>query len=148
MSFPPPCYCVVHKRPQSFCQRYRWQITPKLAYSHDPTKSEWADYAAVQAWFGNLSRNKLTWNLSRNIWPQSSRLAEPLLTDRGIKSGISVCKLISTSKKKKKCRQGMNGGTFSQNPCNPGKSHHEWMNVFLPEREYCCPAFLISEDNI
>ena len=35
-------------------------------------------------------------------------------TDPGIKGGIaSVCKLISTSKEKKKCRQGMNGQTFS-----------------------------------
>ena len=27
----------------------RWQVTPKHAYTLDPTKSEWADYAAVQA---------------------------------------------------------------------------------------------------
>ena len=54
---------------------------------------------------------------------QSSRLAEPLWTDPGIKSGISVHELISTLKKRKKCRQGMNGQTFSQNHCRWGKSH-------------------------
>ena len=51
------------------------------------------------------------------IWPQSSRLAEPLWTDPALKGGISVRELISTQKKKKKRRrQGMNGRTFSQNP--------------------------------
>ena len=34
--------------------------------------------------------------------PQSSQLAEPLWTDPGLKSGISVHELNSTSKKKKK----------------------------------------------
>ena len=47
--------------------------------------------------------------------PQSSQLAEPLWTDPGLKSGVSVRELISTSKKKKKKRRrGMNGRTFSQ----------------------------------
>ena len=39
---------VARKRPRSFCQKCRWQVTPKHAYTFDPTKSEWADYA-VQA---------------------------------------------------------------------------------------------------
>ena len=59
-----------------------------------------------------------------NIQPQSLQPAEPLWTDPGIKSGIGVCKLISTLKKKKKCSQGMNGQTFSPNPRKRGKSHH------------------------
>ena len=68
---------------------------------------------------GNLSGNELTRNLSENIWPQSSQIAEPLWTDPGIKSGISVCELISTFKKndnnfKKRWRE-MNGRTLSQN---------------------------------
>ena len=41
----------------------------------------------------------------------------------GINSGISVRKLISTSKKEKR-RWQMNCQTFSQNPCMRGKSHH------------------------
>ena len=28
------------KRPRSFCQECRWQVTPKHAYTFDPTKSE------------------------------------------------------------------------------------------------------------
>ena len=35
-------------------------------------------------------KNELTCNLSGNIPPQSSKLAEPLWTDPGIKSGIYV----------------------------------------------------------
>ena len=45
---------------------------------------------------------------------RSSQLAEPLWTDPGLKSGISVRKLASTSKERFKIhRWGMNGGTFS-----------------------------------
>ena len=45
--------------------------------------------------------NELICNLSGNAHPQSSQLAEPLWTDPGLKSGISVHKLISAVKKKK-----------------------------------------------
>ena len=41
--------------------------------------------------------NKLTRNSSGN-WPQSSQLAEPLWTDPGLNSGISVRELISTNR--------------------------------------------------
>ena len=119
-----PCVTAVAcKRPQSLCQKCRWQVTPKHAYTLDPTKSEWADYATVQAQCGNLSENELTCKPSGNTLSQSSQLAEPLWTDPGQKNKISVCKLISTFKKKK-CRRGMNCRTFSQNPRTQGKSHH------------------------
>ena len=68
----------------------------KLAYTLDPTKSKWTDYAAVQAQCGNLSRNELTRNFSGNIRPRSSQFAEPLWTDTGLKGGINVLELIST----------------------------------------------------
>ena len=45
---------------------------------------------------GNLSGNKLKLILSRNSRPQSSQSAEPLWTDPGIKSEISIRELIST----------------------------------------------------
>ena len=70
-------------------------------YTLDPTESEWADYAAVQAECGNLSRNELTSNSSGNTRSQLSQLAEPLWTDPGLKKGISLCELISTLKKRK-----------------------------------------------
>ena len=99
--FHPRVTAVARKRPRSFYQKCRWQVTPKHAYTLDPMKSEWADYAAVQAQCGNLSGNELTRRLSGNISSQSSQPAEPLWTDRGIKSGISVRDLISTLNKKK-----------------------------------------------
>ena len=58
--------------------------------------------------------------LSGNTWLQSSQLAEPLGTDPGLRSGISVHELISTSKKRKEKKKsaagGMIGRTFSPNP--------------------------------
>ena len=57
---------------------------------------------------GNLSGNELTCNLSGNIRPQSSQIAEPLWTDPGLKSAISVRELISTLKKTKKQAQAGN----------------------------------------
>ena len=54
---------------------------------------------------GTCQGNKPTCNSSGNTWPQSSQLAEPLLTDPGLKDGIGVRELISTLKKKKKKKQ-------------------------------------------
>ena len=45
----PTVTAVARKRPWSFCQKCRWQVTPKHTYTLGPTKSEWADYATVQA---------------------------------------------------------------------------------------------------
>ena len=97
-----PCVtAVVHENPRSFCQKCRWQVTPKHAYTLDTSKLEWADCAAVQAGCGNLSGNDLTRNPSGNTLSQSSQLAEPYLTDPGLKSGINFRELISIKKKKK-----------------------------------------------
>ena len=46
--------------------------------------------------------SKLTRNSSGNTQLQSSQLAEPLWTNPGVKSGISVRKLISDEKKREK----------------------------------------------
>ena len=107
--FHPHVTAVARKRPRSFWQKCRWQVTPKHAYTLDPSKSDWADNAAVQAECGNLSGKELTHNSSGNTWLQSSQLAEPLWTDPGLKRGIcasilawkvefSLCELISTLK--------------------------------------------------
>ena len=89
-------------------------------------KSERADYAGVRAKRWSLSGNELTRNSSGNTQPRSSQLAEPLWTDPGLKSGISVRELTSTKKKKKKHRRRMNGRTFCPNPRKRGKSHHHY----------------------
>ena len=65
-----PCVTALAcKRPQSFCQKCKWQVPPKHTYTLDPTKMESADYAIVQAQCGNLSENKLTRNSSGNTQP-------------------------------------------------------------------------------
>ena len=81
--FHPRVTAVTCKRPGSFCQKCRWQVTPKQAYTDDLTKSVWADCAAVQAQCGNQSGNELTCNWSGNTQSQSSQLAEPFWTDPG-----------------------------------------------------------------
>ena len=46
---PPRVTAVARQRPRLFRKKCRRQVTPKHAYTFDPTKSEWADHAAVQA---------------------------------------------------------------------------------------------------
>ena len=96
-------------------------FSPPPLFLFNQNKVQRTDYAAVQAECENLSRNELTPNLSGNIQPQSSQLAEPLWTDPGIKSAFSVHELISTSKKKKKKRKK-----------KKAQSGNEWSN-FLPK---------------
>ena len=122
--FHPRVTTVARKRPRSFGPKCRWQVTSKHAYTFDPTKSGWDDYAVVQAYCGNLSRNEFTRNSSGNTRSQSSQLAKPLWTDPGLKSGMSVRELISTLKKKKekkKRRRELNCWTFAQSPRHAGK---------------------------
>ena len=102
VSVPPRVTAVARKRPKSFCQKCRWQVTPKHAYTLDPSKSEWADYAVVQAECGNLSENELTSNSPGNTRLQSFQLAEPLWTVSGLKSETGLRELISALKNKNK----------------------------------------------
>ena len=124
--FHPRVTAVPRKRPRSFCQKCRWKVSPKHAYTLDPTKSEWADHAAVQAWCGNLSGNELTRNSSGNTRPQSSQLGKPLWTDPGLKDGISDRDLISTKeeKKKKKTQAANELSNILPNPRRRGQIHY------------------------
>ena len=99
VSIPSPCYRSGALKTLVILPKVRWQVTPKQAYTFDLVKSEWADYAAVHAQCGNLSRNELTRNSSGNTRSQWSQLAEPLWTEPGLTSEISVRELISTLKK-------------------------------------------------
>ena len=91
VSVPPPCYHSGTLRTPVILPKVQWQVTPKHAYSLYSTMSrhsvgtypETSSHATCQVTFG-----------------QSSQLAEPLWTEPGIKSGISVRELISTSKNK------------------------------------------------
>ena len=95
---------VKPERPRPFCQKCRWQVTPKHTYTLDPTS--WSGLTIVSRHsVGTYQGNEPTRNSSRSTRPQSSELAEPLRTDPGQESGICVRELISTSKKKKKKRK-------------------------------------------
>ena len=100
--FYPRVNAVARKRPRPFYRKYRWRVTPKHVCTRDSTKSEWAEYAAVQAQCGNSHATR------QGALGQSSQLAEPLWTDPGLKSGISVRKLISTKKQTNKQTQAGN----------------------------------------
>ena len=93
---------------------------------------------------GTYQENELTRNSSRNTQPESSQVAEPLWTDPGSKSEISVRELISAQKKKKKKekrRRAMNGQTFSPKPRKRGikASHHtvSLLGVLIHSRIMC-----------
>ena len=58
--FHPRVTAVARKRSRSFCQKCRWQVIPKHAYTLDPSKSEWADYAAVQAEWESIRKRAHT----------------------------------------------------------------------------------------
>ena len=128
-TFLPHITTVARKRPWSFCQKYRWQVTSKHAYTLDPMRSEWADPATVQAQCGNLSRNELTCNSSGNTQPQLFQLAEPLWTDPGIKSGISAHKLISTHTQK--AQVGMELSNTLPKSGQGGKGHYQHHHHYL-----------------
>ena len=118
--FHPSVTAVARKRPRSFCQKCRWEITPKHARIFDQTKSEWADHAAIQAECGN----ELTRNSSGNTLSQSSQVAKPLWTDPVLKSGTSLRKLISALKKKKKKRRGNELSDILPKSSHARKNHH------------------------
>ena len=104
------------------------------------------------------SRMGLTMPLSRNsvepikkrahtqlVWntrPQSTQIAEPPWTEPGIKSGISVRKLMSTLKKRR--RRGMNGRTFSQDHRKRGKSQRKKHSALRPQK----PLRLIRDGEV
>ena len=55
---------VARKRPRSFYQKCRWQVSRKRAHTLEPTKSEWAD-SVVQAHCGNLPGKRAQTKLVR-----------------------------------------------------------------------------------
>ena len=109
--FHPHVTAVACKRPRSFCQKCRWQVMPKHTYTFDPSKSEWADCAAVLGECWNLSGNELTCNSSGNTrlvifagwatvdwsWPKEWNYFA--------RAKLHVKK---RKRRKKKCRRGLN----------------------------------------
>ena len=84
---------------------------------------------------GTYQGIELTRNSSVNTRPQSSQFAEPLWTDPGIKSEISVRELISTKKGREKERkvQAGNRQTFPPNARSEEKATTESVKLFRKE---------------
>ena len=61
---------------------------------------------------GTYQENELICNLLGSARPQSSQLAEPLWTDPGLKSGISVLELSPLKNNNKKTKQKNTGGDW------------------------------------
>ena len=113
--FHPYVTAVARKRPRPFCQKRRWQVTPN---THTPLTQRSRSGLTIplsRQRVGTYAETSSHATCQGTFRPQSSQLAEPLWTDPGIKSGISVRELISISKKKKKALAG-----------------NEWLN-FLPQ---------------
>ena len=111
------------------CQLSHFYRIHSIIISHPSALTNFSNTSTPTVLIHQLShfhpRNtSIIWFPWMQIWwsLQSSKLAEALPTDPGLKSGISVHMLISTLKKK--CRWQMNDRTFSQNPPKQGKSHH------------------------
>ena len=97
-----------------------------------------------------ISENELTRNSSGNTRPQSSQLAEPLWTDPGLRSGISVRNLISILKKKVQAGNAMSNifpkSSHARNKAtNTGSGGLKVGHVFEQTVETtCCPSRRIS----
>ena len=89
---------------------------------------------------GTYQGNKLIRKSSGNARPQSSHVAEPLWTDPGLKHGIGVRELISTSgRRKKKRRWGMTSRTFPQSHGKREKKPCSLMCFWV-----LCPGILLN----
>ena len=107
VSVPPRVTAGAHKRPRSFCRKCRWlHRNTHVIFDLNPTKSEWIDYSIMSRHSTRTYQgNELTRNSSGNAQPQSSQFAEPLKSDPGLNSGISVRELMSTHTHKKVGRE-------------------------------------------
>ena len=107
--------CHFHKRPRSFFQKcsLRLHLNTHTPLTHR-SRSGLTMPLSRQTW--DLSGNELTRNSSGNTRSQSSQLAQPLWTDPGLKSGISVRELYIykpryTTYQFKKKKQNLSGHT-------------------------------------
>ena len=97
--FHPRVTAVARERPRSFCQKCRWQVHLN---THRPlTQRSRSGLTMPLFRHSKGTYQETTSHATRqgNTRPQSSQFAEPLWTDPGLRSGISMRDLISTSKK-------------------------------------------------
>ena len=93
--FHPRDIAVARKRPWSFSQRYRWQATPKRAYTLTQRSLSGLTMLFRHS-VGTYHGGKFTCSSSENTPSQSSQFAKPLWIDPGLRSGTVVHELIHT----------------------------------------------------
>ena len=110
-------------------------------------KSKVVERQRLEKGEGERAAEMRKWDKERE---NRAQLAEPLWTDPGFESGISVRELIPLQKKKKKRRRETHGRTFSQNPRKRGISHHHHhhhdnrLSCLLVTLEYACSEEVLS----
>ena len=67
----------------------------------------------------------------QGTWPQSPQLAEPLWTDPGVKSGMSVCKLMSTLEEEKKAQAGNDWLNYLPKVFATRKESHQPLSILF-----------------
>ena len=93
-----------------------WPNEVRVGWPYHCPGREWErirKHSATVGWLYHCPGREFG-NVSGNIRPQSSELAEPLWTEPDVKSGIGVRELISTSNFKESAGEGMNGRVFFQ----------------------------------
>ena len=97
-----PVTKVAHKRPWTFWQKCRWQVTSKHTYTLGPTSRSGHCHCPGIVWEPTTEENELTCKLSGKTQPQSSQLTEPLWTDPGLKKVELVSMSCSPLKEKRR----------------------------------------------
>ena len=129
--FHPRVITVTRKRPRSFCQKRRWQVTPKHAYPLTQRSRSGLSMPSRPS-VGTFQGNESTGNSSVNTRLQSSQLDDPLWSDPGLRSGLSAqADLYMKKKKKQNRRRGSNHLNF------PRKSSQAKKEAIIKKPSLC-----------
>ena len=109
-------------RDWSFCQKCRWQVTPRHAYTLGPTKSEWVDCYPGIVW--ETIRKRSHKHLVRECWATVASACRATVDWSWLKEW-NWCALAHLHLKK--CRRGLNHQkSFLQIiVCEKKKSHYQ-----------------------
>ena len=138
VSVPPLCYCSGTEKTPVILPKVQMAGTPKHAYTLTQRSRSGLTMPLSRHSVGTYQENELTHNSSGNTLPQSSQLAEPLWIDSGLKNGIGVRELISTTKtnQNKKTQACNHSSNLSLKPSPASKKSAN--SDFVGSRVYAC----------
>ena len=124
---------VARKRHRSFCQKCKFQVTPKCTHTPLTLRRKSELTVPFRHGVGTLQGNELIRNLSGKPRPQSSQLAEPLCTDLGLESGTGARELLHLRTGAGDCRQRVIRRKFSAKKTQPPLySCHAIQTLLIP----------------